>query len=102
MPKTIQLPVETKKPIYRLPTQAKRAAFVRKEMRKRGLTVTALAELSELCINTIMKYTDLVTGNSKYLYATKDPRTDTTRKIFRALGYDLCFTSRESKGIIEL
>jgi hypothetical protein len=87
------------KPVYRLPTQEKRAAFVRKAMRERGLSIDDLAGMAELWWNTVAAYAGL-TGN--WGTPTRDPRTDTTRKIFRALGYDLCFTSRESKGIVEL
>jgi len=87
------------KTIYRLPTQERRAQFIRKELRRAGISVKDLADAADLNYQTVAKYADLC-GN--WGTATVDPRTDTTRKIFNALGYDLCFTSRESKGVIEL
>jgi hypothetical protein len=83
--------------VVRLPSQNRRAAFVRKEMRRQGLSVLELADMTGHCWGTIANYCWLGKVH------TKDPRTDTTKNIFNALGYDICFVSKKkSKGIIEI
>jgi hypothetical protein len=76
-----------------LNTQDKRSTFVRREMRKQGLTVSDLADMTGHCRETVFNYSQHVTRN---------PLTETTRGIFHALGYDLLFRARVSKGTVAL
>lgn len=85
--------------VIRLASQPKRASFARREMRKQGLTVQLVAELSGRAWQTVQKYMDL----SPSLQPTKNPATDTTVSIFHALGYDVVLTrSKGSKGTVSL
>jgi hypothetical protein len=78
-----------------LPTQDKRASFVRKELRKQGLSVQDVSDGTGKCWMTVAKYARLVDNY------TKDPRTDTTKDIFHFLGYDMVFKARKkSKGTV--
>ena len=82
--------------VFRLPTQEKRASFVRREMRRLGWSINELAEHSGVYWTTAARFAGLTDDPSQF------PRTDTTRLIFRALGYDLCFTTKNARGVIEL
>lgn len=82
--------------VYRLPTQEKRAAFVRKEIRRLKWSIEDLASMADVAWATAANYAWLSKTH------TKDPRTDTTRKVFGALGYSIAFVAKEAKGIIEL
>ena len=86
------------KRVISLPTQARRAAFARKEMRIQGWTVQALADKSGRHWMTVARFLDL----NENLGPSMNPATETTKSIFHALGYDLCFVKTGSKGIIEL
>ncbi len=84
---------------FKLPTQPQRAVFVRREMRKQGLTIMDLLRETGLCWVTIVNYA----GLSRTKEPTKDPHTNTTKRIFHALGFDLCFRARKkSLGMVEL
>lgn len=90
---TATLPQNTKK-VFKLPTQAKRAGFARREMRSQGLSVSDVADQTGHCWGTINNYMQEI---------TKDPRTATTVNIFRALGYDVAFVVRkDAKGRVEI
>lgn len=82
--------------VFRLPTQEKRAAFVRKEMDRLGYTIEDLGAAASIHWSTAARYARL---NG---YESKDPRTETTRKVFLALGYSLAFVAKEARGIVEL
>ena len=84
--------------IIRLSTQPKRAAFARKEMRAQGMTIQELADKSGRHWMTVARFLDM----NENLGPSIDPRTETTKSIFHALGYDLCFVKAGSKGVVEL
>lgn len=70
--------------ISRLLEHHKQARLARKSMMLEGLTVEQLADKASLHKDTVYRFIGV---NSNY--ATKDPRTSTTRKVFEALGYTI-------------
>lgn len=86
------------KKVISLPTQARRAVFARKEMRTQGLSVQALADKSGRHWMTVARFLDL----NENLGPSMNPATETTKSIFMALGYSLCFVKTGSKGVVEL
>lgn len=74
---------KTKRTIL-LPNQPARAALVRRLMRNRGCDISDLALASNLHHETVRRYAAL--GNGPH---TIDPRTETTRRIFKALHVEL-------------
>ena len=92
-----QLPSNTKK-VVKLPTQPKRAAFARREMRSQGKTVEDISAESGRAWQTVQRFMDV----SPTLHPTKNPGTNTTVIIFRALGWDIAFVQKDARGRIEL
>lgn len=85
--------------IIRLPSQARRAAFARKEMRRQGMSIEDVAGISGRAWQTVQRFMDL----SSTLGPTKNPATGTTVSIFHALGYDVVLArSKESKGTVSI
>jgi hypothetical protein len=86
--------------VHFLPTQPLRAKFCREQLRSHGWSVQQLADLTGCAWQTCANYLDLQGDGFK---ATKDPRTDTTRKIFHAFGFDLVFRAKgKAKGQVAL
>ena len=50
---------ESRETVIRLPTQAKRATFARREMRSQGLSVQEVAEISGRAWQTVQRFMDL-------------------------------------------
>jgi hypothetical protein len=85
-----------------LKTRQSRSDFFRKEMRRQGMDIQALADAAGVCYQTVANFMQLGSKAGVRAFWTKDPRTNTTVSIAQALGWTITFRAAKEVGRIEL